>query len=130
VRFVVAGAQPSERLVTYCADHGLEVVPSPADMAEVIAGTVMACPVRLIAGTRLKILDARDLGIPVVTTSLAAEGLPVAGDPGVLVRDDPDGLAEGLNHFLGSAAWPPAGRSQGWDEALAPVVGEALEMAR
>jgi hypothetical protein len=46
------------------------------------------------------------------------------------VRDDPDGLAEGLNHFLGSAAWPPAGRSQGWDEALAPVVGEALEMAR
>ncbi len=128
VRFVVAGAQPSARLVGYCKDHGLGVVPNPADMAEVIAGTVMACPVRLIAGTRLKILDARDLGVPVVSTSLAAEGLQVAGDPGVLVRDDPDGLADGLAEFL-EAEWPPARKSAGWQESLGPLVEAALSMA-
>jgi glycosyltransferase involved in cell wall biosynthesis len=129
VRFVVAGAQPSPRLVEYCKDHGLEVVPNPADMAEVIAGTVMACPVRLIAGTRLKILDARDLGTPVVSTSLAAEGLPVAGDPGVLVRDDPDELAHGLAEFLQAESWPPAQTSLGWDDSLAPVVDEVRRLA-
>lgn len=122
VRLVVAGAQPSPRLVSYCSEHGLEVVANPPDMAEVIAGTVMACPVRLIAGTRLKILDARDLGIPVVSTSLAAEGLPVADDPGVLVRDDPEGLANGLAEFLGAGSWPPPQKSPGWQDALAPVI--------
>lgn len=129
VRFVVAGAQPSTRLVVYCKDHGLEVVPNPADMAEVIAGTVMACPVRLIAGTRLKILDARDLGVPVVSTSLAAEGLPVADDPGVLVRDDPDGLAQGLVKFLEAELWPRPRKSPGWQESLGPLVEAVLSMA-
>lgn len=129
VRFVVAGAQPSSRLVGYCKDHGLEVVPNPADMAEVIAGTVMACPVRLIAGTRLKILDARDLGIPVVTTALATEGLPVDGDPGVLVRDDPEGLAQGLAQFLGAESWPPPQTSSSWGHSLAPVVDEVRNLA-
>ena len=129
VRFVVAGAQPSARLVGYCEDHGLEVVPNPADMAEVIAGTVMACPVRLIAGTRLKILDARDLGIPVVSTSLAAEGLPVVGDPGVLVRDDPDGLAHGLAEFLRADSWPPPHKSPGWQESLGPTLDAVRHLA-
>jgi glycosyltransferase involved in cell wall biosynthesis len=128
VRFVVAGAQPSSRLVGYCEDLGMEVVPNPGDMAEVIAGTVMACPVRLIAGTRLKILDARDLGIPVVTTTLAAEGLPVAGDPGVLVRDDPDGLADGLAHFLRAPGWPAARKSASWDETLSAMLRAVAEM--
>ena len=130
VRIVVAGAQPSPRLVSYCNDHGLDVVPNPPDMAEVIAGTVMACPVRLIAGTRLKILDARDLGIPVVTTSLAAEGLQIAGDPGVVVRDDPDGLAQGLAGFLEAGSWPPPRKSPGWQESLGPLVEAALSLAR
>jgi glycosyltransferase involved in cell wall biosynthesis len=130
VRFVVAGAQPSPRLVAYCKDHGLEVVPNPPDMAEVIAGTVMACPVRLIAGTRLKILDARDLGIPVVTTALAAEGLPVAGDPGVLVRDDPDGLARGLAEFLRADSWPGPQKAQGWQESLGPMLEAVRNLAR
>lgn len=129
VRLVVAGAQPSSRLVAYCKDHGLVVIPNPPDMADVIAGTVMACPVRLIAGTRLKILDARDLGIPVVTTALAVEGLPVAGDPGVLVRDDPDGFAQGLAQFLEAGSWPPPRKSPGWEESLGPLVGAVISMA-
>jgi hypothetical protein len=90
----------------------------------------MACPVRLIAGTRLKILDARDLGIPVVTTALAAEGLPVAGDPGVLVRDDPDGLARGLAEFLRADSWPGPQKAQGWQESLGPMLEAVRNLAR
>ena len=130
VRIVVAGAQPSSRLVSYCSEHNLEVVPNPSDMAEVIAGTVMACPVRLIAGTRLKILDARDLGLPVVTTSLAAEGLDLEDDPGVLVRDDPGGLAQGLAEFLEAKSWPPARKSSSWSDSLGPVVDAVRKLTR
>lgn len=128
VRILVAGAQPSRRLVEFATDHGLEVVPNPPDMAKVTAGTVMVCPVRLIAGTRLKILDARDMGLPVVTTSLATEGLDVQTDPGVLVRDDPDGLAEGAAHFLQASTWPPARKSPTWEESLSPVIEAVREM--
>jgi hypothetical protein len=75
-----------------------------------------------------KILDARELGIPVVSTSLAAEGLPVAGDPGVLVHDDPDGLAGGLAHFLQAPDRPPVRKSSSWNNALAPVAQAVAEM--
>lgn len=128
VRIVIAGAQPSRRLVEYATDHGLDVVANPPDMAQVTAGTVMVCPVRLIAGTRLKILDARDMGLPVVTTSLAAEGIDVQNDPGVLVRNDPDGLAEGAAHFLQASTWPPARKSPSWQESLSPVLRAVREM--
>ena len=89
----------------------------------------MACPVRLIAGTRLKILDARDLGIPVVTTSLAAEGLQVVGDPGVVVRDDPDGMAQALAGFLEADPWPPPRKSPAWQESLGPVMDAVRSLA-
>ncbi|HEX2149087.1 MAG TPA: glycosyltransferase, partial [Actinomycetota bacterium] len=95
-----------------------------------IAGTVMACPVRLIAGTRLKILDARDLGLPVVTTSLAAEGLDLEDDPGVLVRDDPGGLAQGLAEFLEAKSWTPARKSSSWGNSLGPVVDAVRKLTR
>ncbi|HEX2053789.1 MAG TPA: glycosyltransferase family 4 protein [Actinomycetota bacterium] len=128
IRLVVAGAEPAPALAAYCADHGIELVANPPVMSEVVAGTVMACPVRLVAGTRLKILDARDLGIPVVTTRLAAEGLDLSGDPGIAVRDDPDGLAGAVLRYLREPEWPPPRRYPAWTETLAPLAGLVREL--
>lgn len=128
-RIVVAGAEPARPLVRFCVRRGIEVIPSPSDMASVIAATVMACPVRLVAGTRLKILDARTLGVPVVTTSAAAEGLDLGKDPGVLVCEDPDAVAAGLISFLLADEWPPPLVTPGWDQALAPLVSLVNELA-
>lgn len=129
VSIVAAGAEPSGALRHFCAEHGVHVVANPPHMADVIGGTVMACPVRMVAGTRLKVLDARDLGLPVVTTSLAAEGLDVSVDPGIVVEDDAGAFAEAVLRFLEAADWPPPVKYPPWSEALRPLAGVVRELS-
>jgi glycosyltransferase involved in cell wall biosynthesis len=57
---------------------------------------VFICPVRLGSGLRVKILEAMAAGVPVVSTSLGAEGIPLhTGDNGVLA-DTPQMMAESI----------------------------------
>ena len=57
---------------------------------------VFLCPVRLGSGLRVKILEAMAAGVPVVSTSLGAEGIPLhTGDNGLLA-DTPEMMAESI----------------------------------
>jgi glycosyltransferase involved in cell wall biosynthesis len=51
-------------------------------------------PLRYESGTRFKILEAGACGIPVVSTILGAEGLPVKDGENVLIADDAPGFAK------------------------------------
>ncbi len=55
-------------------------------------------------GTRLKILEAGSCGVPVVSTSVGAEGLELAPDTEILLRDDPPDFADTLVRILGDPA--------------------------
>lgn len=56
--------------------------------------TVFVCPVRLGSGLRLKVLEAMSAGVPVVTTSLGAEGIAVQQGDNGFVADRPELMAE------------------------------------
>jgi glycosyltransferase involved in cell wall biosynthesis len=57
-------------------------------------------PLRLGGGTKLKVLDAMAAGLPVVTTSVGAEGLNVSDGVHALVADSPDAFAEAVARVL------------------------------
>lgn len=57
-------------------------------------------PLRIGAGTRLKILEAMALGTPVVTTSKGAEGLDVTSEKDVLIADTPIEFADTVVRIL------------------------------
>jgi sugar transferase (PEP-CTERM/EpsH1 system associated) len=57
-------------------------------------------PLRIGAGTRLKILEAMALETPVVSTSKGVEGLEVTHEENVLVADDPGDFARAVVHLL------------------------------
>lgn len=50
-------------------------------------------PLRIGAGTRLKILEAMALGTPVISTSKGAEGLHVSHEENILIADTPQQFA-------------------------------------
>lgn len=56
----------------------------------VASSTVCVVPLRMGAGTRLKILEAMALGTPVVSTSKGAEGLDAEPETHLLVADCPE----------------------------------------
>ncbi len=76
---------------------GLDLVGPVDDVrAELARAHAVLVPIRYGGGTRLKILEALALGVPVVTTPLGAEGLAVVAGEHVLVADDAAGLADAL----------------------------------
>jgi polysaccharide biosynthesis protein PslH len=57
-------------------------------------------PMRKGGGTRLKILEALSLGVPVITTSKGAEGLDLLPQRDILVADEPETFAKTILQLL------------------------------
>jgi glycosyltransferase involved in cell wall biosynthesis len=66
-------------------------------------------PLRAAAGTRLKILEAAACGVPVVSTSVGAEGLELSDGREIRLADSPAGFAGAVAELL---ADPSARRRQ------------------
>lgn len=65
---------------------------------------VAIVPLLAGGGTRLKILEAGACGVPVVSTSVGAEGLELAPETEILLRDDPPDFADTLVRLLADPA--------------------------
>lgn len=61
---------------------------------------VVACPIMVGAGTRLKLVEAASYGRPMVSTRVGAEGLDFEADRELLLRDDDAGFAEACAMLL------------------------------
>lgn len=94
----VVGREPSERLRASAQRlGGVEVtgrVPDVRPYLERAAAFIV--PMRVGGGTRLKIFEAMSMGLPVVSTAIGAEGLPLEDNVSILLRDGPDAFAAGI----------------------------------
>lgn len=79
--------------------------------------TVSIVPSRIFGGTRLKILEAMAAGVPVVSTSIGAEGLSVQHSRHLYRADTPEEFAQRCLELLDS----PVRREQMAKEAFALV---------
>ena len=115
------------------ADGNVEVTGTVADVRPYLARSrVVVAPLRAGGGTRLKIMEALDVGRPVVATSLGCEGMEDLVGRGVVVADTATGLAD--RHRRPPGSTPPVPRCSGrtghdavkadhtWDVALAPLM--------
>jgi glycosyltransferase involved in cell wall biosynthesis len=64
---------------------------------------LMVVPLRAGGGTRIKIFEAMATGIPVVSTKVGAEGLPVKHDKEILLADTPDEFVVAVKRLFQSA---------------------------
>jgi len=61
---------------------------------------IMIVPIQAGSGIRIKSLEAMALGVPVVSTSIGAQGLTVESGTQMLIADDPEGFADGIIQLL------------------------------
>jgi polysaccharide biosynthesis protein PslH len=57
-------------------------------------------PMRVAGGTRLKVYEAMGMEIPMVSTAIGIEGLPVHHDTELLVADEPEAFAAAVVWLL------------------------------
>lgn len=132
---VLVGRAPPSWLRTLVGSRpDVTLTGTVADMRPHLASAaVYVVPLRIGGGTRLKILEAMAMGLPMVSTSVGCEGLHVAADRELLIADDPEDFAAATVRLLRDRALAArlgrAGRQRvestyGWDS-----VADALEEA-
>jgi glycosyltransferase involved in cell wall biosynthesis len=83
------------------AKGGIEIVDGIDDPIKHLREVaVIIAPILRGSGTRVKILEAMALGIPVVSTTIGAEGLHVTDGNDILLRDTPSAFASGVAQLL------------------------------
>jgi glycosyltransferase involved in cell wall biosynthesis len=105
-RFVVVGARPPADIAAFHDPaRGIEVrgyVPDIAPLLAEAAATVV--PTRAGSGMRVKILEAMAVGLPIVTTTVGAEGIRVVPDTHLLIADDAAAFADATVRLLSDPA--------------------------
>jgi len=96
VNITIVGKSPSKRLLQFARnDNSVNFTGRVDDIRPFIANAkVFVVPLRIGGGTRLKILEAMAIGLPVVSTSIGAEGLEANNNEQLLIADTPDEFVE------------------------------------
>jgi glycosyltransferase involved in cell wall biosynthesis len=95
--FTIVGRDPSRRVRELASIPGIEVTGTVADVRPFYRKAVAAIvPLNVGGGSRLKILEAMAAGVPVVSTTLGAEGLDVQHGRNILIADTNAQLVEAI----------------------------------
>jgi glycosyltransferase involved in cell wall biosynthesis/GT2 family glycosyltransferase len=138
-KLILAGREPAEAVKHAAARaEGVELCVNPPVM-DVIArrASLTVAPLRLGSGTRNKILESMAWGLPVVSTTLGAEGIDAFDGEHLLLRDDPETFAEAILELLADEALWQKLRHTGsalvrerysWDRVFEPLEAALLEL--
>lgn len=98
----VVGRNPPASIVALGArDNGVTVTGRVPDVRPYLeSGSVFVVPLRVGGGTRLKIYEGMSMGLPVVSTTIGAEGLPLVEGEHLFLADDAQGFADACVRLL------------------------------
>jgi len=92
IKFYIIGRDPTPDILAAAKrDRDIVVTGTVEDVRDYLGkAKVLVAPIRLGKGFRGKILEAMAMAIPVVTTSLGAEGIPVEDMHNIVIANDPE----------------------------------------
>ncbi len=100
-RLEVVGADPPRRVLDLAADPAVEVTGRVPDLRPYLARAAAGIdPLRIGAGLQNKVLEGMSMGLPMVITSIANEGIGAVPGEEVLVADDPPAFAAAVVRLL------------------------------
>jgi glycosyltransferase involved in cell wall biosynthesis len=97
----IAGRNGSDSFISKLSHPSIQFHGEVENTVEFLSSySVMVVPILSGSGIRVKILEGMALGIPVVTTTLGAEGIPVTDGAQLLIADESEQFAETLLQLL------------------------------
>lgn len=106
-KFHVVGARPDPALVALGQhEPRINVAGYVVDTNEYLErAAAFVVPIRAGSGMRVKILDAWARGVPIVSTTLGAEGIAYERDENILLADTPRAFANQVLRLIQERAW-------------------------
>ncbi len=105
MKLLIVGADPSPEMRALGQLPGVTVTGSVLDVRPYIRGSaLMVAPLAIARGTQNKILEAMAMGVPVVTSTVAAGGVDATADEHLLVADQPEAIAAAILRIVENPA--------------------------
>jgi glycosyltransferase involved in cell wall biosynthesis len=100
--FMIAGRSPDARVLKAAQGlTGVSLSGTVEDVRPYLWGSkISIVPIRIGSGTRLKIYECMAAGVPVVSTTVGAEGLRYEDGADIVIEDDPAGFADACVRLL------------------------------
>ena len=93
----IIGEWNDELVAKYSSNYpNVEFLGYVDNLAKHIKGTIMIVPITIGSGIRMKILEACSLGVPFISTSIGAEGIPVVDGENCFIADSPEQFEDKL----------------------------------
>lgn len=103
-QFWIVGRDPTERLLRLRAVPGIHVTGTVDDLRPYYRRSHVAVfPYWFGAGTKLKVLEAMAMGLPIVATPVGVRGIRVEGGVHVRLAEAPAAFAQAVRELLGDA---------------------------
>jgi glycosyltransferase involved in cell wall biosynthesis len=100
----VVGRNPTAEIKQLAKIAGVEITGTVDDVKPYMGqAEVMIVPLRVGGGTRVKIFEGMAAGLPIVSTRIGAEGLPVRDGENVFLADSPAEIADKISVLLDNA---------------------------
>ena len=102
IRFTIIGNNPPQKLLDIAKnDKEIEILGYVDDVRPYFTmATISVCPIRDGGGTRIKILDAMAMGMPIVATTIGCEGIDVTPGKDLLIADSPEEYIKNIGVIL------------------------------
>ncbi|MEZ5384393.1 MAG: glycosyltransferase family 4 protein [Prosthecobacter sp.] len=102
LRLSIIGRNPPDSLLRMAGeDRGITFTGTvDSVLAPLRECALMVVPLRAGSGTRIKILEAMAAGVPVVSTTVGVEGLPLRSNEELLIADDVPGITNAILRLL------------------------------
>jgi sugar transferase (PEP-CTERM/EpsH1 system associated) len=130
-RFTIVGAHPTPEVQALARTEGVHVTGFVDDTrVHLQRAQLSVAPLRIARGIQNKVLEAMALGLPVVGTTCATQGVDGRPERDYVVRDDAEGFARAVIELLkdpaGAAALGLRARSfveqnYDWERVFAPL---------
>jgi glycosyltransferase involved in cell wall biosynthesis len=143
LKLMIVGADPPAAVRKLGALDGVTVTGSVLDVRPYVRGSAaMVAPLNIARGTQNKLLEAMAMGVPVVTSAVAAGGVDAVPGEHLLVASTPQQYSEALLRLLSDVAerrrFAEAGRARmlsnhAWPssmEKLDTIVAQCMESYR
>ena len=90
IEFTIVGDNPTEDILSLSQEKGVSITGHVKDIRPYLADSlVFVAPIRMGSGTRLKILSAMSMGIPIVSSKVGCEGIDTKDGESICIADTP-----------------------------------------
>ncbi|MDD1777822.1 MAG: glycosyltransferase [Candidatus Helarchaeota archaeon] len=101
IQFYIVGSNPTKEVLSLSSNNGVTVTGYVPDTREYLnRATVVVVPLRIARGIQNKILEAMAMGIPVVATPQAFEGIEAKPDRDLILGENVEKIAEGVSKLI------------------------------